>query len=79
MSTKYDLVSYLAGILSIIESKEDAGQDRGGWLAEEYTRAYGELNKLVKEEKENEARNRQQPNGGHEAGADRAGSESRRS
>lgn len=50
---RFQLVSYLAGLISIMESKEDAGLPKGGMIAREYERAYTELRDLIKaEEKE---------------------------
>lgn len=56
MPSKHELANYCANLLSIIGSKEDAGQDRGGTIAREYTRAYDELTSIIRKEEEDETR-----------------------
>lgn len=57
MTEKHDLAGYMANILCIMESREDAGIHRGNTLAEEYERTY----KRYKEILADEARNRDNP------------------
>lgn len=56
MSTKYELASYLSSLISIMESKEDAGRPRGTTIGAEYDWAYAELMQKIGED--NEARQR---------------------
>lgn len=58
--TKQECVSYLASILTIIDSKEDAAQPRGGILAWEYNRVYNELQGILRKEQEDETRQSEQ-------------------
>lgn len=55
--TKSELAGYLSSIITIMDSKEDAGIPRGNTLAREYTRVYTELVDIIRKE-EDEARNR---------------------
>lgn len=50
--TKLELVSYLVGLQSIMEGKEDAGIPKGQTLGREYTRHYTQLTDIIKKEEE---------------------------
>lgn len=69
MADKYQMVSYLTGLLAIIESKEDAAQPRAGILAREYEKVYTELVGMLRKV-EDETRNRSESSGRPEEGAD---------
>lgn len=53
---KQELVNYLAGLISVMESKEDAGIARGQTLGREYNRAYEQLLEIIRKEEADEAR-----------------------
>lgn len=54
---KYQLVSHLAAIISIMASQDAAGaMNRSQTLAREYERSYSQLKELLKKEDDNEAR-----------------------
>lgn len=61
--TKAEIVGYLASLLAIIESKEDAGRSRGGTLAREYERYYSILIDTIKKDEENARQSEQQHDG----------------
>lgn len=44
---KYELVSYLSGLIAILDSKDDAGIARGRTLPLEYERAYKQLRDIL--------------------------------
>lgn len=48
--TKHELASYLCSLISLMESKEDAGIPRGRMLGREYERVYAELVAIIKKE-----------------------------
>ncbi len=54
MSEKYDLADYLVNLISIMESKEDAGLLKGKTLHKEYDRCYAEFKGILQKEHENE-------------------------
>lgn len=53
--TKQELASYLSSLISIMESKEDAGIERGQTLGREYTRAYGQMMDIIRKEEKDAA------------------------
>lgn len=49
--TKQELASYLASLISIVDSMDDAGaQLRPAWLVEEYDRTWKEFKQEIKDE-----------------------------
>lgn len=59
MPTKYELVSYLASLISILDSQDDAGAMlRSTTISDEYKRGYDELKGILAKEREDEARER---------------------
>lgn len=68
---KHELVGYLAGLVSVLDSFDDGGARlRPAWLTEEYTRAYREFKDLILKEKENARSSGQDEFSEPEAGAD---------
>lgn len=55
--TTADHASYLASIIAVMDSFDDAARPRPSWLADEYERAWGDYRKSV--EDDNKARERQ--------------------
>lgn len=57
-----DQASYLASLVSLLDSFDDAGVKRPTWLSDEYTRVWGEFKEAVeaankeRERKSNEKR-----------------------
>lgn len=49
---KQEMAGYLANLISIMESKEDAGISRGRTLADEYNKTYNEFRELLDKEKD---------------------------
>lgn len=80
MANKYELVSYLNGISSIMDAVDDGGaQNRPKWLTDEYLRAWQELKDIVKKEQGDETRTSDDEQGRqHQGGADQSGGESSR-
>lgn len=69
--TKYELVSYLASLIAILDSKDDAGGLlRGTIIPWEYERAYAQLRNLLQKEKDDEARQRTDRTQRSESGTD---------
>jgi hypothetical protein len=58
MSEKAELVSYLTGLLALMESREDAALTRGRTLGREYERGYVRLIQIIRSE-EDETRKRE--------------------
>lgn len=56
--TKQELASYMTSLLTLMESKEDAGIPRGKTLGEEYGRTYAAFMDIVRKEQD-EARKRE--------------------
>lgn len=55
--TKQELASYLAGLIAIMDSMDDAGgMNRSRVIATEYERAYAEFKGILQKEKESETR-----------------------
>lgn len=72
MPTKYELVSYLSSLISILDSQDDAGAMlRSSTISDEYKRGYDELKGILAKEREDEARERKSiGSGSDEARAD---------
>lgn len=68
--TKVEQVSYLAGLVSLLDSFDDAGAKRPEWLAAEYTRTYNALKETVQKEQGNETRKRDNDDVGAKARTD---------
>lgn len=70
MTEKIELAGYLTNLLSIMESKEDAGIHRGPTLVKEYSKGYDRLRQILqKEHDEDEARNRKDVLGNGDQGS----------
>lgn len=76
---KHELASYLASLITIMDSMDDAGARlRPAWLAKEYERAYEELKQEVEKSRET-GQSKYERSRKSETGADLEGSESGRS
>jgi hypothetical protein len=68
---KADLASYLASLISIMDSKDAAGGiSRGQTLGAEYDRAYGLFMQIVRKEQADETRKRENDSNRGEGGTE---------
>jgi hypothetical protein len=75
---KIETADYLANIICILNSMEDAGIAKSQTLGREYNRVYTELKKIVQKEEEDEARKSNSAGIGSEGRAELEGSQPRR-
>lgn len=75
--TKQELASYMVSLISIMESKEDAGRHRGQTLGKEYNLCYDQFMEIIKKEHDDETRKREQSVRRPEEGANADGDKPR--